>query len=84
MFVFLLKVKQSILNMDIYCPPEASVLLASYGVQAKYGDYDEATYQPGLLANEDLLPQRVIDQYKMTREMWEDRIKVFSCFSNGQ
>ena len=25
--------KQSILNMDIYCPPEASVLLASYAVQ---------------------------------------------------
>ncbi len=68
--------KQSILNMDVYCPPEASVLLASYAVQAKYGDYDESTYQPGLLANEDLLPQRVIDQYKMTREMWEDRIKV--------
>ena len=29
------------------------------GVQAKYGDYDESTYQPGLLANEELLPQRV-------------------------
>jgi merlin protein len=70
------QVKQSILSMDVYCPPEASVLLASYAVQAKYGDFDESTYQPGLLANEDLLPQRVIDQYKMTREMWEDRIKV--------
>ena len=46
-------------------------------LQAKYGDYDEAGYQPGLLANEELLPQRVIDQYKMTREMWEERIKVF-------
>lgn len=62
--------------MTIYCTPEASVLLASYAVQAKYGDYDENTYQPGMLANEeDLLPQRVIDQYKLTREMWEDRIK---------
>ena len=71
-----LQVKQSILQMDIYCPPEASVLLASYAVQAKYGDYDESTYQPGTLANEELLPQRVIDQYKMTREMWEERIKV--------
>ena len=45
-------------------------------VQAKYGDFDEATYQPGLLANEELLPQRVCDQYKLTREMWEERIKV--------
>jgi len=81
--LFFLQVKQSILNMDIYCPPEASVLLASYAVQAKYGDYDEATYQPGLLANEELLPQRVIDQYKMTREMWEERIKVWYADHRG-
>ena len=32
-YVFYVQVKQSILNMDIYCPPEASVLLASYAVQ---------------------------------------------------
>lgn len=46
--------------MDIYCPPEMSVLLASYAVQAKFGDYDPATYQSGALAMEELLPQRVI------------------------
>lgn len=33
--LFFLQVKQSILSMDIYCAPEASVLLASYAVQAK-------------------------------------------------
>lgn len=33
--LFFLQVKQSILNGDIYCPPEATVLLASYAVQAK-------------------------------------------------
>lgn len=33
--LFFLQVKQAILSMDIYCPPEASVLLASYAVQAK-------------------------------------------------
>ncbi|XP_064612057.1 merlin-like [Liolophura sinensis] len=75
--LFFLQVKQSILNMDIYCPPEASVLLASYAVQAKYGDYDQLTYQAGMLANEELLPQRVIDQYQMTPKMWEDRIQVW-------
>ena len=82
--LFFLQVKQNILNMDIYCPPEASVLLASYAVQAKYGDYDENTYQPGMLANEDLLPQRVIDQYKMTREMWEERIKIWYDDHRGE
>lgn len=81
--LFFLQVKQSILNMDIYCPPEASVLLASYAVQAKYGDYDPSTYKPGILASEDLLPQRVIDQYHMTAEMWEERIKEWYADHRG-
>lgn len=81
--LFFLQVKQAILSMDIYCPPEASVLLASYAVQAKYEDYDETTYKPGMLASEDLLPQRVIDQYQMTPEMWEDRIKIWYADHKG-
>lgn len=76
--LFFLQVKQAILNMDIFCPPEAAVLLASYAVQAKYGDYDETNFRPGMLADaEDLLPQRVIDQYQMTPEMWEEKIRVW-------
>jgi len=31
------QVKKQILDEKIYCPPEASVLLASYAVQAKVG-----------------------------------------------
>lgn len=81
--LFFLQVKQNILNMDLYCAPEASVLLASYAVQAKYGDFDENTYQPGLIANDDLLPQRVIDQYKMTLEMWEEKIKIWYADHKG-
>lgn len=81
--LFFLQVKQAILSMDVYCPPEASVLLASYAVQAKFGDFDEDTYKPGLLASEDLLPQRVIDQYKMTLEMWEERIRVWYADHRG-
>lgn len=74
--LFYLQIRDQILNMKIYCPPEASVLLASYAVQAKFGDYDEATYQPGMLVSDELLPQRVINQYQMTRDMWEEKIKV--------
>ena len=33
--LFFLQVKEAILSMNIFCPPEASVLLASYAVQAK-------------------------------------------------
>ncbi|EFA04811.1 Moesin/ezrin/radixin homolog 2-like Protein [Tribolium castaneum] len=80
---FFLQVKQAILSMDVYCPPEASVLLASYAVQAKFGDFDLDTYKPGMLANEDLLPQRVIDQYQMTLDMWEERIRVWYSDHRG-
>lgn len=82
--LFFLQVKQKILEMDIFCPPEASVLLASYAVQAKYGDYDEIAYKPGMLADaEDLLPQKVVDQYQMTPEMWEERIKIWYADHRG-
>ncbi|XP_074600791.1 moesin [Brevipalpus obovatus] len=72
--LFYLQVKNSILSDEIYCPPETSVLLASYAVQAKFGDYSPETYPPGCLANERLLPQRVMDQHKLSREQWEERI----------
>ncbi|CAL1547960.1 unnamed protein product [Lymnaea stagnalis] len=81
--LFFLQVKQSILNMDIYCPPEASVLLAAFAVQAKYGDYDQTTYQPGMLASDDLLPQRVLDQYQMTPAMWEEKIQFWYAKRRG-
>ena len=38
--LFFLQVKSAILEGDIYCPPETSVLLASYATQAKYGPYN--------------------------------------------
>lgn len=75
--LFYLQVKQAILSMDIYCPPEASVLLASYALQAKYGDSDGEIIGPSVQGSEVLLPQRVIDQYQMTPQMWEERIKTW-------
>eukprot|EP00079_Xenopus_tropicalis_P036139 XP_017949910.1 PREDICTED: merlin isoform X2 [Xenopus tropicalis] len=56
--LFFLQVKKQILEEKIYCPPEASVLLASYAVQAKYGDYDPSVHKRGFLAEEELLPKR--------------------------
>ena len=49
----------------------------------QYGDYDECTYKPGTLASDDLLPQRVVNQYQMTPEMWEDRIKIWYADHRG-
>lgn len=38
--LYLTKVKKQILDEEIFCSPEASVLLASYAVQAKVSFYN--------------------------------------------
>lgn len=75
--LFYLQVKNAILSDEIYCPPETSVLLASYAVQARHGDYSKSGHSPGFLANDRLLPQRVMDQHKMSREEWEQSITTW-------
>ncbi|KAJ6215462.1 hypothetical protein RDWZM_009962 [Blomia tropicalis] len=74
MRLFYLQVKNGILSDEIYCPPETCVLLASYAVQAKYGDFNSDLHKENCLQNDRLLPQRVSDQHKLTREQWEERI----------
>ena len=76
--LFYLQVKNAILSDEIYCPPETSVLLASYAVQAKYGDFQKDLHVPGFLANDRLLPERVMQQHKLSREDWEERITNWS------
>ncbi|XP_019887342.1 moesin/ezrin/radixin homolog 1 isoform X1 [Ooceraea biroi] len=72
--LFYLQVKNAILTDEIYCPPETSVLLASYAVQARHGDYQKGSHPTGFLANDRLLPQRVVDQHKMSKEEWDSSI----------
>lgn len=72
--LFYLQVKSAILTDETYCPPETSVLLASYAVQARHGDYQKSIHVTGFLANDRLLPQRVMDQHKMSKEEWETSI----------
>eukprot|EP00049_Salpingoeca_infusionum_P018341 m.356792 g.356792 ORF g.356792 m.356792 type:complete len:572 (+) comp17627_c0_seq1:373-2088(+) len=72
--LFYLQVKEAILSEECYCPPETSVLLASYAVQAKYGDYNPELHKPGFLQHDRLLPARVLEQHRMTRAQWEERI----------
>uniref|UniRef100_A0A665WKE4 FERM domain-containing protein n=1 Tax=Echeneis naucrates TaxID=173247 RepID=A0A665WKE4_ECHNA len=75
--LFFLQVKESILSDEVYCPPETAVLLASYSVQAKFGDYNKELHRPGYLLSERLLPHRVLEQHKLSREQWEERIQVW-------
>jgi merlin protein len=72
-------------NSNVFCriATELVPIVSRMVLSFQYGDYDEATYTPGKLASEDLLPQRVIDQYQMTAEMWEERIKVWYSDRRG-
>ncbi|XP_063059070.1 NF2, moesin-ezrin-radixin like (MERLIN) tumor suppressor b isoform X2 [Engraulis encrasicolus] len=81
--LFFLQVKKQILDEEIFCSPEASVLLASYAVQAKYGDYDPNFHKPGFLAQDELLPKRVLMQYQMTPDMWEEKITAWYAEHRG-
>ncbi|CAL8283672.1 unnamed protein product [Lota lota] len=75
--LFFLQVKDLILGDEIYCPPESAVLLASYAVQAKFGDYSKSVHEPGYLSSERLLPKRVLDQHKMSKDQWEERVQTW-------
>ncbi|VTJ90696.1 Hypothetical predicted protein [Marmota monax] len=75
--LFFLQVKEGILNDDIYFPPETAVLLASYAVQSKYGDFSKEVHKSGYLAGDKLLPQRVLEQHKLNKDQWEEWIQVW-------
>lgn len=75
--LFFLQIKDMIIREEIYCPPETAVLLAALAVQSKYGDHVPEIHRPGFLAAEVLLPTRIIEQHKLTREQWEANIMAF-------
>ncbi|KAL8198745.1 UNVERIFIED_CONTAM: Merlin [Gekko kuhli] len=49
----------------------------------QYGDYDPDLHKPGFLAQEELLPKRVLRQYQMTPDMWEERIAAWYAGHRG-
>ncbi|XP_064197338.1 ezrin b [Anguilla rostrata] len=75
--LFFLQVKEGILSDEVYCPPETAVLLASYAVQAKFGDFSRDVHRTGYLTSDRLLPQRVLEQHNLSRDQWEERIQVW-------
>ena len=69
--------RSDILSENIYCPAEKAVLMASYQVQAKFGDYDggvDSKHSPGYLANEKLLPAKILSQHKLSIQEWEEKV----------
>lgn len=70
--MFYLQVKEAILSDEVYCPPETSVLLASYVMQAKFGDHNPI--DKVLFEKAKLLPPRVLSQHAMSDEQWQERV----------
>ncbi|EPQ09309.1 Ezrin [Myotis brandtii] len=81
--LFFLQVKEGILSDEICCPPQTALLLGSYAVQAKFGDYNEELHKSGYLSSQRLIPQRVMDQHTLTRDQWEDWIQVWHAEHRG-
>lgn len=79
--LFFLQIREAILSMNLYCSPEASVLLASFAVQAMHGDCSDDV---GPIDLDKHLPKSVIDQYDMSADMWRDRIKRWWSRNAGQ
>uniref|UniRef100_A0A7N8WSV7 NF2, moesin-ezrin-radixin like (MERLIN) tumor suppressor b n=1 Tax=Mastacembelus armatus TaxID=205130 RepID=A0A7N8WSV7_9TELE len=48
-----------------------------------YGDYDPNFHKPGFLAQDELLPKRVLMQYQMTADMWEEKITAWYAEHRG-
>ena len=68
--------RSDILSENIYCPAEKAVLMASYQVQAKFGDYDGVDkHTSGYLANEKLLPAKILSQHKLSIQEWEEKVR---------
>jgi len=72
--LFFLHLKHAITGGELSCPSEAAVLLASYTVQARYGNYDPQEHVPGFLSSEVILPARITGQANSTPRLWEEKI----------
>uniref|UniRef100_UPI00358DF4C4 radixin-like n=1 Tax=Myxine glutinosa TaxID=7769 RepID=UPI00358DF4C4 len=81
--LFFLQVQDAVLSDEIYCPSETAVLLASFAVQAKYGDWQADLHLPGYLCQVRLLPRRVLEQHKMSSEQWEEQIHILHKGHSG-
>lgn len=84
--LFFLQVKEAILNDSIYCPPEAAVLLASYAMQAKFGDHQDRHVEDIQKDIEQgkVLPRRVKELHpNFTSEDWAKKISEWHAEHKG-
>lgn len=64
--LFYFQVKDLILRDEIYCPADSALLLASYAMQAKYGDFNKVSIFLPKLININAINLRM----NMFRNFW--------------
>ncbi|KAF7265433.1 moesin/ezrin/radixin homolog 1-like [Rhynchophorus ferrugineus] len=67
-------VKTFITKDVIFCAADTAVLLASYALQAKHGDYDKENFNEDFFKKQTFLPDRVLKQHKMDQTDWQNNI----------
>lgn len=58
--LFYEQMKSSVLCSDIYCPVDTAILLASYSLQEKYGNYNVLLQPKGFLKEQRVLPEKYV------------------------
>jgi len=80
--LFYLQAKDQILKDYLFCPPDQSVLLASYSLQVSEGNYSERENKQNVFEVEKFLCQRVISQFKLSAKDWE--VKIHECWKDWE
>ncbi|XP_055332337.1 tyrosine-protein phosphatase non-receptor type 21-like [Paramacrobiotus metropolitanus] len=68
-YQFFLQLRNEIIEGALLCSPEQAVLLASYSLQAAYGDFDPERHAPHHLKDFFLLPKRMCTQEEILMEL---------------
>ncbi|KAF7265434.1 hypothetical protein GWI33_021093 [Rhynchophorus ferrugineus] len=64
-----------IIKDEISCPADIAMLLASWALQAKYGDYSKEKFNQEFFHKQSLLPDFLSNQYKINEDNWVNHIK---------
>ncbi|XP_005070352.1 band 4.1-like protein 5 isoform X1 [Mesocricetus auratus] len=71
-YLFVLQLKQDILNGKLECPFDTAVQLAAYNLQAELGDYDLAEHSPELVTEFRFVPIQTEEMELAIFEKWKE------------
>ncbi|XP_077176668.1 band 4.1-like protein 5 isoform X2 [Paroedura picta] len=71
-YLFVLQLRQDILNGKLECPFETAVQLAAYMLQAELGDYDPAEHVPDIVSEFRFVPSQTEEMELAIFEKWKE------------